>query len=178
MKRKLKFMGIVAAVVIALDVLTKWLIVENLALGAEIPVIPNLFDIVHGRNTGAAFGILSDWHSAFKNWFFYLIAVFAAVFLYYYMKSVPARDKISLTALGFILGGALGNLIDRIWRGSVVDFLSFHYYDKVLRFSLFGDEFEIPLSWPAFNLADSAITVAVVLLVVQALRGTKGAAGT
>lgn len=170
MKSKLKFMVIVAVVVVALDVLTKWLIVQYVPLGSEIPVITHFFDIVHGRNTGAAFGLLSGWDSPLKNWFFYLIGIAAVVFLYYYTKSVTENDKISLLALGFILGGALGNVIDRLARSSVVDFLSFHIYDRIWKFTLFGYRIEIPLTWPAFNVADSAITVAVVLLVIQAFR--------
>lgn len=173
MKSKIKFVLIVAVVVMILDVLTKWLIVKYLPMGDKIPVIPHFFDIVHGRNTGAAFGMLGGWDSSLKNWFFYAIGLFALVFLYFYLKTVSQKDKISLLALGFILGGALGNIIDRIWRGSVVDFLSFHINDRVWEFKLFGNQVVMPLSWPAFNVADSVITVAVFLLVIQTLRRPK-----
>ncbi|MBF0106367.1 MAG: signal peptidase II [Deltaproteobacteria bacterium] len=171
-KKKLIFVGIIALIILSLDHLTKWFIVHNVALGGHITVIPHFFDIIHGRNTGAAFGFLSDWHSPLKNWFFYAVGLVALVFLYYYIKVVAAKDALSLIALAFILGGALGNVLDRIIRGSVVDFLSLHYYDHVWNPSLFGFNFAIPLTWPAFNVADAAITTAVVLLVIQSFRAT------
>jgi len=173
MKSKIKFVLWVAVVVVILDCLTKWLIVKYLPQGQTLAVIPNVFDIVHGRNTGAAFGLLSGWNSSLKNWFFYGIGVVAVVFLYYYLKSVSYADKFSMYALGFILGGAIGNIVDRVLRGSVVDFLSFHYYDRILDFTLFGYHVTLPLTWPAFNIADTAISIAVGLLILQNIRQKK-----
>lgn len=167
MKKKLRIIFILAAVVLVLDHLTKWLIVREIPMGVEISVINGFFDIVHGRNTGAAFGFLSTWHSPFKNWFFYGVGITAVVFLYHFTRSLKDEDKVSLTAVGLVFGGALGNIIDRVMRGSVVDFLSFHYHHMAWTPSFFGTHFIVPLTWPAFNVADSAITVAVILLLWQ-----------
>lgn len=167
MTPKLKRVLITAAVVLILDHLTKWLIVQNVPQGGVIPVINGLFDIVHGRNTGAAFGVLSGWDNANKHWFFYIMALVAGGFLFQYLKSVPDSDKVSITALGCILGGASGNILDRLMRGSVVDFLSFHFNNQVLQFSLFGHDVLMPLTWPAFNIADAAISTSVVILILK-----------
>lgn len=169
-KPKLKLVLAVALTIIALDHLTKWLIVENISFGGSITIIPNIFDIVHTRNTGAAFGMLSGWESPLRDSFFYAIGVVAFFFLYHYIKSTHESDKITIIALSLICGGALGNLSDRLLRGSVVDFLSFHYYNVVKTFSLFGHDFVIPLTWPAFNVADSSICVGVGLLLIQNFR--------
>lgn len=170
MAKKLKFVFIVAVIVFILDQVTKWLIVQHVPVGTEIPVINGFFDIVHGRNTGAAFGMLSQWNSVYRDWFFYIIAMVAMGFLYFYIKSVAYTDRVSLLALSLIFGGALGNVSDRIFRGSVVDFLSVHYHDKVVSFGLFGRDLIIQLIWPAFNVADMAISCAVILLVIRGFK--------
>lgn len=170
MKEKLKFSLPIALVILILDHITKAMIVEAIPLGDGFSVIPGIFDIVHGRNTGAAFGFLAGWDSPSKNIVFYLIGIAAVVFLYYYVRLVSFKDKLSHIALAFILGGALGNLIDRAWRGSVVDFLSFHYHDKIWSFEFMNFYVHIPLSWPAFNVADVAISSAVAILVWRSLK--------
>lgn len=170
MKTKLKFVLIMAAVVLVLDQLTKLWVVQHVPIGSEFPVLSGFFDIVHGRNTGAAFGMLSQWNSVYRDWFFYGIAVIAIIFLYFYIQSVSSSDHLSLLALSFILGGALGNISDRIFRGSVVDFLSVHYHEKIVSLMLFGYNLTVPLSWPAFNVADMAISCAVVFLVVRGFK--------
>jgi len=172
-KQKLKLVGWVALVVFILDHITKWLIIKYIPMGGEVTFIPHIFDVVHGRNTGAAFGLFSGWQSEYKNLVFYGIGILALIFLYYYIKSVPQSDKISLTGLAFILGGALGNVTDRFFRGSVVDFLSVHYYDRIWEFAFLNSHFRVPLIWPAFNVADMAITIAVFMLIVQNLRSQK-----
>lgn len=170
MKEKLRLTLILAAIVVLLDHLTKWLIVAYVPQGSSLAVIPGFFDIVHGRNTGAAFGVMSTWDNANKHYFFYVMGAVAVVFLYNYLKSVPQNDKFSQMALGFIFGGALGNLIDRFMRGSVVDFLSVHYYDQIWSPTFFGQQWIIPLTWPAFNVADAAISVSVTLLVIKGFK--------
>jgi len=169
-KSKLKIVLLIALLVFAADHITKWLIVDSIALGGKVTLIPNLFDLVHGRNSGAAFGFLSGWDSPLKDWFFYSVGLVALIFLYYYVKAVNVSDRVTLVTLGMILGGASGNIVDRIIRGNVVDFLSVHYYHKLCSFKLLGYQFTFPLDWPAFNVADSAITVAVCLLLIQQLR--------
>lgn len=173
MRTKLRFVLTIAAVVLFLDQLTKWLIVRYVPLGSEVAVWTHFFDIVHGRNTGAAFGFMNDWDSGFKDVFFYFIGIVALIFLYHYLKSVSQKDKVTLGALSFILGGALGNIVDRIFRGSVVDFLSFHYYDRIFHFHMLNFHASIPLYWPAFNVADMAISTAVVVLICRSVRHTQ-----
>jgi len=172
-RNKLKLVVGLASVVFILDHLTKWLIVKYVARGEVVPVISGIFDIVHGRNTGAAFGFLSDWDSVFRNYFFYAIAILAVIFLYHYVKTVEEDDRLSLFSIGFILGGASGNVFDRILRGSVVDFLSIHYNNEIWRIEKFGYHLTVPLTWPAFNVADMAISIAVALLIIQNFRRRK-----
>lgn len=172
MKEKWKLVISLAVIVLFLDHLTKWFIVENLSLVDQIPVISNIFDIVHTRNKGAAFGFLNSWQSPLRNMFFYIIGIIAFAFLYFYIKGTDIKDKITLICLGLIFGGALGNLTDRMLRGSVVDFLSFHYYDEILEFNFAGYHVILPLHWPAFNVADMAISTAVILLIFHSFRSS------
>lgn len=169
MSKKIPYVLFIAACVLFFDHLTKWLVVKYIPQGTHIVVIPNIFDLVHGRNPGAAFGFLSSWDSPLRNWFFYIMAIFALVFLYFYLKNISVKNRLMLTVVGLILGGALGNVTDRLIRGSVVDFLSFHYHNKIWQFSLMGYHFSIPLEWPAFNIADSAISTSLVLIIFYTL---------
>lgn len=168
---KIKLVLLVTTLIVTLDHITKWLIVQYIPYGGDIVVWPGFFDIVHTRNTGAAFGILSDWDSPLRDVFFYAVGALAFGFLIQYIKSTPITDKITLIGLSLVTGGAIGNISDRIIRGSVVDFLSVHYQHQIKTLTLFGYDMVIPLTWPAFNVADSAICVGVGLLVVQSLRG-------
>jgi len=161
------FIGIMIAV-LALDHLTKLWIVQNVPYGSGFAVIDGFFDIVHLRNKGAAFGFLHMWHSPLRNLFFYAIGACALLIILFFFSSTPRDDSISRIAFSLIAGGALGNLSDRFIRGSVVDFLSVHYHDTVWQFGWIGRNFTIPLNWPAFNLADSAITLAIILLLYRA----------
>lgn len=167
MKSNLKFCLVIVLIILGLDHLTKYWIVQNLQIGDSFPVIDHIFDIVHTRNRGAAFGFLHGWDSPMRNVFFYLIGFAAFGFLLYFIRTTPSKDKVSLVAFALIAGGASGNLSDRFLRGSVVDFLSLHYYDKVWQFKLFGNAYAIPLDWPAFNVADMAISSAIILLLYR-----------
>ena len=157
----------VALAIVALDHLTKLWIVQNVAYGDGFAVIPGFFDIVHWRNNGAAFGFLNGWDSPLRNVFFYAMGGVAFITILYFYATQPRGDTMSRLAFSLIAGGAVGNLTDRFFRGAVVDFLLVHYEDRIWDFSIFGKAFHIPLSWPAFNVADSAITVAIVLLVFR-----------
>lgn len=166
MTRKIKILLVVSPIILVLDHLTKWLIVKKVPLGSKIVVWENFFDIVHTRNTGAAFGILADWSHEWRNPFFYLVSAIAVVFLIYFLRQIQENQKGALVSIALIFGGALGNLSDRIFRGSVVDFLSFHWYDQSVNWNLFGWKINFDLIWPAFNVADSAITVGVFWLLI------------
>lgn len=171
MKFKYKILLAVAPAVFVLDQITKLAVLKWIELGDRIPVIPGFFDLVHFRNTGAAFGILSDAHHSFRIPFFYIVAVVATVVLAFFYRSLPDREKLMPWAFSLVFAGIAGNIVDRIFLGSVVDFLSFHVGNAALDFTLFGAARHIPLEWPAFNVADSAITVAMALLVWSAIRG-------
>ena len=150
---KLKRYGLMALIVltvVVLDQLTKWLVTGSMRLHESIPVIPDLFSLTYIRNSGAAFGILAGSHAGFRLVFFALTSVLALVLLgTIYVRLSPA-DWVGQVSVASIFGGAVGNLIDRIRAGEVIDFLDF---------SLLGHH------WPAFNVADAAITVGVCLLI-------------
>jgi len=143
---------VVSAVVILLDQLTKHVIQQMLAYGASIRVTP-FFDLVHVLNRGAAFSFLSS-AAGWQRGLFITIALGASGLIVYLLRKHVA-DRLFCFALSLILGGALGNVVDRILLGAVVDFLHFHLAEHY---------------FPAFNLADSAITCGAGLLIWDSLR--------
>lgn len=145
------FIGIASLSLLA-DQLTKWLVSSSMQLHQSIELVENFFHLTYVRNPGAAFGILAE-HSL-RRPFFIGISLVATVGILWYAKQTKGQTLTHL-ALGLILSGALGNLIDRIRFGEVVDFLDFHWYQH---------------RWPAFNIADSAICVGVALLLLVSWR--------
>jgi signal peptidase II len=143
---------LLALLVIVLDQVTKVAVLERFAHGERLTVIPGFFDLTLLFNRGAAFSFLAQ-HDGWQRWFFILIAVAASIFILYLLTQHRQQRMFSF-ALGCILGGAVGNVIDRLLYGQVVDFLLFYQG-----------------SWyfPAFNIADSAITVGAVLLILDEL---------
>jgi signal peptidase II len=141
-------------IIAAADQLTKALIRSRLALHESITVIPGMFDITHVRNTGAAFGILNSVEFEYKATVMVLVAVVALVAVGLYALTLPAEQRIARLGLALILGGAVGNLIDRARMGFVIDFVDVYWR---------GVHF-----W-AFNVADSAITVGVALMLLDVL---------
>lgn len=168
--KKYHLILIIVVLIGGLDHLTKWWIDTHFPIGSQMPVWPGFFDIVHWRNTGAAFGFLSDTHDSFRIPFFYISSAAALTFILYYLFKTHLTQRGVLISLSMILGGALGNIIDRILRGSVVDFLFFHWKDAVWTPTLFNRTTLIPLSWPAFNIADAAISIGVVVLLILTVR--------
>jgi signal peptidase II len=152
---KLKQGLTVAALIIALDQLSKYLVMQVFMLGDYIQVT-SFFELVRAHNTGAAFSLFAN-QAGWQRAFFISIASIAAVVIIHLLRK-PAGSALFKLALSLILGGALGNLIDRIVHGYVVDFLYFHINQY---------------AWPAFNIADSAITIGAVLLVWDSLRKPK-----
>ncbi|HEU4520467.1 MAG TPA: signal peptidase II [Thermoanaerobaculia bacterium] len=144
---------VISAVVIIFDIWTKALVLARIDLHEAIPVIPNFFQLVHVRNTGAAFGIGANAQSDLVPIFLNVgaIAVFCVVVVYALRSAVT--DRALQVGLHLILGGAIGNLIDRFRFGYVVDFLDVYA-------TWGGREHH----WPAFNVADSAICIGIVLL--------------
>lgn len=165
MKTKYKFLAILPLVIVILDQLTKLLIVMNVDFGSRHPVIEGFFDIVYFRNEGAAFGIFSGLPDSIRQPFFYLVAFGAVIMLGFLYRTLKDDERLMPIAFSLVYGGIIGNISDRIFRGSVVDFLSFHVGSKVIDWEFLGYRINFQLEWPAFNIADSAITVAMVLLI-------------
>ena len=154
MKRHLPHLAVVAAVVV-LDQLTKGLVVRSLALHEYVPIVDGLVSLSHVRNRGAAFGLLSDWDLPFQSVLLSVLSLAALAAIAAYFLRLPASARLPRLALALVLGGALGNLIDRVRLGYVVDFVHVFWREH---------------QWPDFNVADSAITVGVALLVLDILR--------
>ena len=145
-----------AALLMAADQATKWLILANYQLG-ESTYITSFFNVVRVHNTGAAFSFLAE-AGGWQRWFFTGVGVAASVFIVWMLRTHPG-EKLFAFALACILGGAIGNVIDRLVHGYVVDWLDFHWG---LLSGLFpGGHF------PAFNIADAAITVGAVSLILD-----------
>jgi signal peptidase II len=143
-----------AGLVVVLDQLSKWVVLENIRYGETIYVAP-FWNWVLAFNPGAAFSLLAD-QPGWQRWFFTVLALGISGWIAFMLRQHPQQKLLSL-ALSLVMGGALGNVIDRVRFGAVVDFVQWHvagYY------------------WPAFNVADSAITIGAVLLVIEQLTAT------
>lgn len=142
-----------SALVIVLDQLTKSFMVHWLELHQTVEVVP-FFNFTLAHNYGAAFSFLAS-AGGWQRWFFVLLAVTISIVLTIWLKRLPAHAKLEATSLALILGGALGNVIDRLIYGYVIDFLDVYYGSY---------------HWPAFNIADSAICIGAVLLILDSFR--------
>jgi len=146
---------VVSLSVIILDQCTKYLIIKSFALHQSLDLIEHYLTIVHIRNKGIAFGLLAEQGGGTRTIFLIITSLFAIAFIFYLLSSLKDRQTYATVTLALILGGAIGNLIDRIRWGEVVDFIYVHWYQYY---------------WPAFNVADSAITVGAILLMWTYLR--------
>jgi signal peptidase II len=164
MRRVLKQRGIkwkylilvtMTAVIIGLDQLTKYWVVERFKLGETLPIITDYFNLTYVQNKGAAFGLLAQAHPSFRVPFFIIVPLIALGSIAYVFRKISDQDIKMSVALSLVISGALGNLIDRLTLGYVVDFLDFHWK--------WGYHF------PAFNVADSAICVGVGILMLDLL---------
>ena len=134
-----------ALLILIFDQGTKWLIKENMELYQSIPIIPNIFHLTYIENPGAAFGILAN-----QRIFFIIITFIILAFIYYFYKQLKENQVLLKIALGMVVGGALGNLIDRWRSGTVTDFFDFQI-------------------WPIFNIADTAVVVAMLYISYKVL---------
>jgi signal peptidase II len=146
------WLGIALAVVL-LDQAAKALVVADFRLG-ESRSVTGFFDLVRLENTGMAWSLLAD-AGGWQRWFFIVLALVASAFMVYLLRRNPAQKLFSF-AIAMVMGGALGNVLDRISRGAVVDFISLHWHRAY--------------TFPAFNLADSAITLGAICLLLDELR--------
>lgn len=138
-------------VTVFLDQITKMYIHHHFNLGDSIPVIPGYFNITYVRNFGAAFGFLGESHPTFRTLFFLAMPPLAMLIILAILRGVAATDRLQIWALSLVFGGAIGNYIDRVRFRYVIDFLDFHVQEKY--------------TWPAFNIADSAIVLGMLALV-------------
>lgn len=144
-----------AMLTLVLDQLSKWLVVNFIPAGGEIVVIPGFFNLVHVYNRGSAFGFLNQSDGDWPRYFFIAASLLTVLIIIHMVKTAKDRSWTMLSGLGLILGGAFGNLIDRVRLGMVIDFLDF--YLGTWR-------------WPAFNIADSGITIGAALLIISFYR--------
>lgn len=158
--RRFYFLLAILWAVVALDQASKWWIMATFRLHELQEVVPGLFNLVYLHNSGAAFSLLASVEGVWKQWFFVVVAIAALAFILVLFKQYCVAAMAYTVAFGLIAGGAVGNLIDRLRFGSVVDFLDFY---------LGG------YHWPAFNVADSAICVGVGLFLFLNLREGRAA---
>lgn len=150
MKKKYLWLLVIAGLFISLDQITKILIISNFQLSESVVVIPHFFNITYVRNFGAAFGILTDAHPDFREVFFLSMPPMAVLLILWLLRSVDDKDLVQVFGLSLIFSGAIGNYIDRLRFRYVIDFLDFHISNQY--------------TWPAFNVADSAIVTGVGLM--------------
>lgn len=143
-----------AAVILILDQISKYYFVSILDLYESIPVLEPVFSFTLAHNHGAAFSFLAD-QAGWQKWFFSGLALLVSVFLLWYLRKVPRCATLLSLAMSMILGGAVGNLIDRVQYGYVIDFLHVHYYDV--------------WHYPVFNIADCGIVLGVMLMIFDML---------
>lgn len=160
LESKYLVLATIAGLIVAIDQITKLYIHAGWGLGESIPVIQDIFHITYVRNTGAAFGIFRDLPELGRKLFFLSMPPIAMVIILAMLRGVESKDRLQVIALSLIFGGAIGNYIDRLRFGYVVDFLDFHYKDV--------------WTYPAFNVADAAIVVGVgMLLLIMFIRDRK-----
>jgi signal peptidase II len=147
-----KYHVMIAAAVVALDHFTKWLVVRNIALNNSVEVIPGMFSLTHGQNPGAAFNLFANSPSPWKLVMLILFSVAALAVVSALLWKIGNSMSTNAIALSLVFGGALGNLWDRVANGRVIDFLDFYVGSH---------------HWPAFNVADSAIVVGALLLLIK-----------
>lgn len=145
---------LLSAVVLVLDQWTKWMIEIHLPHHASHPVIPGLFNLTHVRNTGVAFGMFAT-PGGEASWMLSALGLVALTLVLAYFAATPRDHRLLLMSLALVLGGAVGNLLDRMVSGAVTDFL---------------DVYVGTHHWPSFNVADSAITIGIALMAIDAFR--------
>ena len=144
-----------AGAVLALDRLTKWIVEQRVSFVDSYKVIPGFFDIVHSQNRGVAFGLFNDSSSEWRTTILVLLSIAAVVVVSVLLWNAQRLDRLSMWGFALILGGAAGNVFDRVMWGRVTDFLEFYIG---------------PYHWPTFNVADSAIVVGSSVLLIDLLR--------
>ena len=142
-------------VVLVLDQWSKWLVEEKLTAATTVEIIPGLLNFIHVRNTGVAFGLFASHGDRTGTLILAGLGLLALSFVTYYFYLTPLWDRLLLCSLGLVIGGAVGNLVDRLAQGAVTDFVDFY----------FGS-----YHWHTFNVADSAISIGIGLMLISTFR--------
>ncbi len=156
--KKITLLAVTLFTVIISDQFTKRYIASVFQLYESKEVIPNFFHITYILNKGAAFGFLSGSDSSLVTPFFIIITLVAGVVLFWMFFKAPPENWVFLVGLSLLLSGAIGNFIDRVLMGEVIDFIDVHWFEY---------------HWPTFNIADSAISIGVFLLLIDILKGER-----
>ncbi len=141
----------IAGIIIIADQATKWWVLHAIASYEIITIIPGFFNLIHVQNPGGAFGFFAAHNSQVRGLFFIVFSLIAVALILYLYRSTSVRHRWLLAGFSLIVGGALGNLIDRLRFGRVVDFIDLYIGN---------------LHWPAFNIADSAITIGMIIFAI------------
>ena len=153
---KYRRLGWIAGGVVIADQVTKWIILERLDLYQVIVVVPGFFNITHIQNPGGAFGFLAQQSPLVRSLVFLLMSFLAVCLIFWFYRQTPPTHRFLSAGFALIFGGAIGNLIDRVRFGRVVDFLDFYLG---------------AWHWPAFNVADSAITTGIAVFLLHVVTG-------
>lgn len=150
--KKYIWLLLISGIIICIDQITKIYVHTQFQHGESITLIKDFFNFTYVRNYGAAFGVFAESHPTFREYFFLLMPPVALAVILWLLHSTPAKDKLQVIGLSLIFGGAIGNYIDRLRFRYVIDFIDFHYKNL--------------WSYPAFNIADSAIVIGVGLMLL------------
>lgn len=153
-ENKYSKLAFIAGLVVVLDQITKIVILKTMLLNDSIPVLPGFFSLTHIHNPGGAFGFLAGQSPDIRRMVFLFVSFVALCLLFYLYSVTPRSNSLLATGFAMIIGGAAGNLFDRVRFGKVVDFLDFYVGN---------------LHWPAFNVADSAISIGMGIFVFHIL---------
>ena len=154
-KNKYFILFFVSALIVGLDQISKYFICKLVPLYSQIQVIDGFFNIVHIRNSGVAFGLFKRFGSEYRLISMLVVSLIAVFLIFFLVSQLKRGCKLQAFSLSLILGGAIGNLIDRMLIGEVVDFIDVHWAEVY--------------HWPAFNVADSAITVGIIFIIFDEL---------
>lgn len=142
----------ITGLIVVFDQLSKLAIMKNFELYCSVPVIPGFFNLTYILNPGGAFGFMADQSATIRSILFIIISLIAICLVFYFYYTTPSAYPLLQTGFALIFGGAIGNMIDRLRFGKVVDFLDFYLGE---------------LHWPAFNVADSAISIGIIIFIIH-----------
>ena len=148
----------ISMLVVALDQFTKFLVLQSLKLNESTPLFPDYLYLTYIQNPGTAFGFMSGMESFVRIPFFVAITIAAGFIVYAYQRLMPPERRLARVALGLVWGGALGNFVDRILYGRVIDFIDMRYHEY---------------QWYIFNLADSCISIGLLFLFFEFMWGNR-----